>query len=372
MINELANKVPTLLQYVPGTRSVKAWGFLCDQESEDVLDCFKLHLDPTFIDPRPDPPSLEQARQWYRDYLRCIHDHVEETFSNSFPRWQTQNAEFIFSVPTTWKNPSMIAETQRLINEAGFGRDGPDHRATISLTEAEAAAVYASKQRYERDDVILVCDAGGGTTGLVMNRIQSLSRKTEIFSERCCRLSYGVVCMEEYKPDMPKHYGQHVKVDPRDGRKWVEDQISWFVKQGAVVPSAGVMKPFTLKVKPGEEAEPWTTHIVMSTNPQDKLPSNTLQDGSTRLCDVSSILKGKNIDMKMKNRHWYSRGDKYLRLRFDIKVVFGPADLKFVLQTKDQRVLSDGHNSIEVAWEVPREVVEGRGRGGAELYSERM
>ena len=43
----------------------------------------------------------------------------------------------------------MIAETERLIKAAGFGKDGPDHRAKIGLTEAEAAAVYASKQQFE-------------------------------------------------------------------------------------------------------------------------------------------------------------------------------------------------------------------------------
>lgn len=115
----------------------------------DCLGYFKLHLDPAYSDPRPDAPTLEQARRWFQDYLRCLHDHIEETFSNSFPRWKNQRTEFVFSVPTTWKNPSMIAETERLIREAGFGTDAQDHRVTISLTEAEAAAVYASKQQFE-------------------------------------------------------------------------------------------------------------------------------------------------------------------------------------------------------------------------------
>lgn len=147
----LANKVPTLLQYNHDSGVVKSWGFLCDQESEDsdCLGYFKLHLDPAYADPRPDAPTLEQARRWFQDYLQCLHDHIEETFSNSFPRWKKQKTEFVFSVPTTWKNPSMIAETECLIREAGFGKDAQDHRATISLTEAEAAAVYASKQQFE-------------------------------------------------------------------------------------------------------------------------------------------------------------------------------------------------------------------------------
>lgn len=43
----------------------------------------------------------------------------------------------------------MIAEMERLIKGAGFGSDGQDRRVKIGLTEAEAAAVYASKQQFE-------------------------------------------------------------------------------------------------------------------------------------------------------------------------------------------------------------------------------
>ena len=151
MLNELANKVPTLIEYTDDARYVQAWGFLCDQEREDAdtKDFFKLHLDPQYQDERPDAPKLEDARRWFQDYLSCLHNHIEETFSNSFPRWRAQNTEFLFSVPTTWKNPSMIAETERLIKRAGFGGDGPNHRVKIGLTEAEAAAVYASKQQFQ-------------------------------------------------------------------------------------------------------------------------------------------------------------------------------------------------------------------------------
>ena len=153
MISELANKVPTRIQYKENSREVKAWGFLCDQDSEDIdiHEYFKLHLDPEYVDPRSDAgvPTLEEARKWFQDYLRCLLDHVEDYFSNAFPRWKTQRTQFVFSVPTTWKNASIIAETEKLIKGAAYGRDGINHRAGIGLTEAEAAAVYASQQQFE-------------------------------------------------------------------------------------------------------------------------------------------------------------------------------------------------------------------------------
>ena len=154
-INELANKVPTLLQYEDDAATIKSWGFLADtdESNEDILTCFKLHLDPTYRDPRPEAPRLAQARQWFQDYLRCIHDHIVEIFENSLPRWSLTRTEFIFSVPTTWKNPGMIIQIERLIKGAGYGSDGPYHRARVGLTEAEAAAVYASRQNFDVSEI---------------------------------------------------------------------------------------------------------------------------------------------------------------------------------------------------------------------------
>lgn len=180
MVSELANKVPTMLQYEPKSMSVAGWGFLCDPDSEDpgFVECFKLHLDPSFQeDSRPDRPTTQRARKWYLDYLRGVHDYIAEVFSNDIPGWKIQKVEFVFSIPTTWKNPKMVAEMEQLLRSAGFGRDGIGHRANISLTEAEAAAVQASKQQYEKGDVVLVCDAGGGTTDVNVLRI--MSAKTE-------------------------------------------------------------------------------------------------------------------------------------------------------------------------------------------------
>ena len=151
LFNELANKVPSLLQYKENSKDVKAWGFLCDPEAEDtdILTCFKLHLDPDHFDERPDAPKVFEARRWFQDYLRCIYLHIEDLFSRSFPRWREQRTEFVFSVPTTWKSPNMIFEIENLIKEAGFGSDTLFHRSRVGLTEAEAAAVYASKQNLQ-------------------------------------------------------------------------------------------------------------------------------------------------------------------------------------------------------------------------------
>ena len=57
-----------------------------------------------------------------------------------------------------------------------------------------------------------------------------------------------------------------------------------------------------------------------------------------------------NVDMKVKNRHFWQCGPKYLRSKFDVQVVLGPADIKFQLQTKDQQAFSKQHENIQVTW----------------------
>lgn len=117
-----------------------------------------------------------------------------------------------------------------------------------------------------------------------MERVQTLSRGSAVFKERCCRVSYGVLCLDEYNPGNPAHIGQKVTLDPRDGKKWVENQIDWFVKQVSVVllyvvhcsliatyvkgenvSTSGVLKPYVMKIQPGKEGQLWQTHVVIST-----------------------------------------------------------------------------------------------------------
>ena len=125
--------------------------------------------------------------------------------------------------------------------------------------------------------------------------------------------------------------------------------------QGESVPSDGFSKPYWLKLKPGQEDLPWKTNIVMSTEPRERLPTSLDQDGAKILCGVESVLKDKGVDVKMKNRHWYNSGERYMRVRFNIRVILGAADLKFRLQSKNNVVLSHDHDAIQAKWDPPQQ-----------------
>lgn len=203
-----------------------------------------------------------------------------------------------------------------------------------------------------------------------MERRQMTSLGAMVFKERCCRLSYGILCREEYDPENnPTHIGQVIYKSPYDGKNWVEGQIDWLLKQvcrlwkidlrlhltakilkGDTVSSDGILKPYTLKVKPGHYQAKWQTHVVMCGLPREQLPTNISQSEVSRLCDINSSLKGKDIEMKEKNRHWYNRGERYMRVNFNIRVILGPADVKFRMESKGREVLSEDHDSIQVIW----------------------
>ena len=70
---------------------------------------------------------------------------------------------------------------------------------------------------------------------------------------------------------------------------------------------------------------------------------------------MKSRLEDERIDMKLKNRHWYNRKEKYLYLKFDVKVILGAADLRFQLLSKDNVLLSNDHDAIHGKWETPSE-----------------
>lgn len=156
--------MPSHLLYTP---TALKWGFQCEEtvsdslstsntpststsdtvaaRATDIIKYFKLNLDSDFTDSRPDAPSRDQAMCYFRDYIGCVYRYVVDYFSRSFPRFEGMKVEFVFSVPTTWKDPRMVEELRRGI-ELDRGRD---HRAVIGLTEAEAAAVYVSGLHYQ-------------------------------------------------------------------------------------------------------------------------------------------------------------------------------------------------------------------------------
>lgn len=163
----MLNKVPTAVLYDNG-HSVREWGGRAlealDSPNGYVARLFKLYIDPEYTTPEPVRLPAGEARRFFKDYLSCLYEHFFQYFEQSFPRARHSKFEYHFSMPTTWTDPALTTELERIIKAAGFGRDPSKQMVLLSSTEAEAAAVHASKEGYSKGDVVLVTDIGGGTT----------------------------------------------------------------------------------------------------------------------------------------------------------------------------------------------------------------
>lgn len=143
----------------------------------------------------------------------------------------------------------------------------------------------------------------------------------------------------------------------------------------------GVRHQYRLKLTLGKEHLPWRTQIVMSTLPIAHLPRSMKWEGVKPVCTVESRLNP--ADMKLKNRHWqvlachypirmtnienrYNFGPQYQRADFYVKILLGPADLKFQMWGKNGQ-LNKNHDEIEVQWN-PLPVSPSTDSGSREEY----
>ncbi|KAL9117810.1 MAG: hypothetical protein Q9187_005647 [Circinaria calcarea] len=185
--NEHQNKTPTTILYPNIQRASRGawlggmlsrperqeekiqWGFQC-QHSEGKKEWFKRRLDPEYTESdRVEEDS--EVRTWFRDYMSCLYAHLCETLQGYTGDWTQKRVVFTFSVPCTFKKASIIETFRNLLQEAGFCKGGAQHTIEIGLTEPEAAAVYTAKEAgltFEAGNVMLVCDAGGGTTDVAI------------------------------------------------------------------------------------------------------------------------------------------------------------------------------------------------------------
>ncbi|KAI4276552.1 MAG: hypothetical protein L6R38_005639 [Xanthoria sp. 2 TBL-2021] len=184
------NKVPTVLVYPNNQQKPSSWGFLSETVAEqnapdkEYKDWFKTFLDPARLgqkqaeDPVYSPRSLEEVERLYEDYHRLLYKHIEFKLSVELSKisWHSASVEFIFSVPTTWP-PQIVEKYREIVQRAGFAQC-KNHTLSIGLTEAEAAAVHTSLEAsgiFREKDILLVCDAGGGTTDLSVLEVSDTS-----------------------------------------------------------------------------------------------------------------------------------------------------------------------------------------------------
>jgi molecular chaperone DnaK (HSP70) len=168
--------------------SVKYWGYQVNNQQkilppDRLLENWKIFLDQQMINEARQaevedvPRSLQEAQDMVAAYLEQIYYHIKESIQAEIGRgWEEKTISFVFSLPTTWTSVATVERFKAAIAKAGFGVENPaKHTAELDLTEAEAAAVFTLKEaqvRYNVGDILLVCDAGGGTTDLGLFQVR--------------------------------------------------------------------------------------------------------------------------------------------------------------------------------------------------------
>ncbi|KAN0076644.1 hypothetical protein V8E54_006786 [Elaphomyces granulatus] len=186
------NKVPTTVYY---SGSNVKWGFLCEDRSYDGdrREWFKPYIDSAMLERfRQNNPEYsytsDDVHSWCRDYLKNLYEHIRHQIKKSHG-WEDRGIYFTFSIPTTWIALGTVEDFKALIREAGFtnGAKKGRHTIEVGLTEPQAAGVYTLRESLVKlfpKDIILVCDAGGGTTDLALLEITRIHDKFVRLDER--------------------------------------------------------------------------------------------------------------------------------------------------------------------------------------------
>jgi hypothetical protein len=179
-------KVPTEIYY--DDNGMK-WGFQIP-ESQSRYQCFKLelessvartisHLGLLFLDPKAlHIDHRNNGERLNSDYLTCLRKHVTEILKISLCAnvLETTAVEFIITVPAIWSEAAQ-AKTMSCAKRAGM-----DAGLKLIL-EPEVAIMHAVDQELSQlkvSDIVVVCDAGGGTVDLISYMIDQLRPILEV------------------------------------------------------------------------------------------------------------------------------------------------------------------------------------------------
>lgn len=182
--NEVNSKVPTLLNY-PDTDHAPQWGFPC-RFLDGRKELFKPYLDPNYLErlgvfePDSDLPTISDARKWYRDFMQCLYHYICQYISDQFGDISRLRVEFLFSLPTTFRTQNITTTLRALLMEAGFGQS-IYHTIEFGLTEPQAAAIdVPTIWSFRSGEIMLIVDAGGGTTDFTLVEHQGPAELQEL------------------------------------------------------------------------------------------------------------------------------------------------------------------------------------------------
>lgn len=183
--------------------------------------------------------------------------------------------------------------------------------------------------------------------GLVMDRVQTLTEGVGIYTGKCSRVSYGVICSWQYNPKV--HNGELVQKDPIDGKIYAKEQIDWIIKQGEQIPDKGFLRPFRLKISKDSGPQAVEVVIVMSRDPAGHLPSSLRRGSVQKVCRIKATIHDFSTFPQKRSLFWPGRSQHYVA-DFYLLISVGSTDLAFDILSPQETRLSTNVASLTVEW----------------------
>ncbi|OAA67546.1 Heat shock protein Hsp70 [Cordyceps fumosorosea ARSEF 2679] len=283
-------KCPTQLGILAGDRQQSEWGYNIPFDRKHVMRWFKLML----LNPEDLPRDAAESKYMKEaasclekrgksaedavaDFLRLLWQHCLNAMYRDRGREEIDQYKttIVITVPAIWPNYAQAkmtraAERAGMLSERGRGmaRGKPDLRF-VSEPEAAALAVLADfhPKPNIKDDTIVVCDAGGGTTDLISYQVskpikfelrETVSGEGELVS--------GVMVDDEFEEFISSTIGHTAwnKLDVGDIAKFMKEDWELCVKEQFT----GAESKFWIEVPDG--------YLVSSTNKKRKRTTTTV------------------------------------------------------------------------------------------------
>ncbi|KAG5956760.1 hypothetical protein E4U57_002313 [Claviceps arundinis] len=180
-----APKIPTVIEYSDEGPAGFRWGASADKTRGGIV-AIKLLLDPE--QERPLYLSANNTRKQLKslpkkpveiaaDFIRAIYEHALGEIYTTVPKAYMDicQKEFVLSVPAVWSDAAKNA-TLEAAELAGI-------KSVTVVKEPEAAALYSIKTldfSIEKNDVFVVCDAGGGTVDLISYEVMAVAPQLKV------------------------------------------------------------------------------------------------------------------------------------------------------------------------------------------------
>ncbi|OJJ67906.1 hypothetical protein ASPBRDRAFT_199609 [Aspergillus brasiliensis CBS 101740] len=178
--NRTTPKVPSTMMIKCGGRVL--WGYQTNYLVGDNIRGMKLLLDepqnPEYVASLIDAGILKKSRipavTLTGMYLTELVDHTKKIFQRRFgPAAEEMEMQYVLTVPAIWSDKAKDATLQ-----AALKAKIPQKDITL-VSEPEAAALYClnsiQPNSIQNNDVVVVCDAGGGTVDLISYCVTTVS-----------------------------------------------------------------------------------------------------------------------------------------------------------------------------------------------------